>query len=151
MYKRQPTELCEKLATGKGFTAYRSNYRDSSPQREPFPEELTEQERRSSVLFNVYPNFVITVGPNCAVFLILLPETPETVNIKMGILVQEGADDLPETEAYINLAHEFNAEDRMMLEAMQKNSRSVHRPPSPLAPEALEGTCLLYTSPSPRD
>ena len=42
------------------------------------------------MLFNVYPNFVITVGPNCAVFLILLPETPETVNIKMGILVQEG-------------------------------------------------------------
>ena len=140
-----PIELCEKLATGKGFTAYRSKYRDSSPQREPFPEELTEQERRSSVLFNVYPNFVITVGPNCAVFLILLPETPETVNIKMGILVQEGAEDLPETEAYINLAHEFNAEDRMMLEAVQKNSRSAHRPPSPLAPEALEGTIWDFT------
>ena len=140
-----PTELCEKLATGKGFTAYRSNYRDTATQREPFPEELTAQERRSSVLFNVYPNFVITAGPNCAVPLILFPETPETVNIKMGILVQEGADDLPETEAYINLAHEFNAEDRMMLEAVQKNSRSAHRPPSPLAPEALEGTIWDFT------
>ena len=140
-----PTELCEKLATGNGFTAYRSNYRNSSPQREPFPEALTAQERRSSVLFNAYPNLVITVGPNCAVFLILLPETPETVNIKMGILVQEGADDLPETEAYINLAHEFNAEDRMMLEAMQKNSCSAHRPPAPLAPQALEGTIWDFT------
>ena len=140
-----PTELCEKLASGRGFTAYRSNYRDSSQQREPFPKELTETERRSSVLFSVYPNFVITVGPNCAVFLILLPETPESVNIKMGILVQEGADDLPETQAYIQLAHEFNAEDRAMLEAMQRNTRTAHRPSSPLAPAALEGTIWDFT------
>lgn len=140
-----PTELCEKLASGRAFTAYRSNYRDASQQREPFPEELTAQERRSSVLFSVYPNFVITVGPNCAVFLILLPETPESVNIKMGVLVQDGADDLPDTDAYIRLAHEFNAEDRAMLEAMQRNTRTAHRPASPLAPEALEGTIWDFT------
>lgn len=140
-----PTELCEKLAQGEGFTAYRSNYRPSSPQREPFPKDLTEKERRSSVLFNIYPNFVITVGPNCAVFLILLPETSETVNIKMGVLVQEGADDLPETKAYIDLAHEFNAEDKATLEAMQKNTKTAHRPMMPLAPEAYEGTVWDFT------
>ena len=140
-----PTELCEKLASGAAFTAYRSNYRDSSQQREPFPKELTEQERRSSVLFSVYPNFVITVGPNCAVFLILLPETSESVNIKMGILVQDGADDLPDTKAYIQLAHEFNAEDRAMLEAMQRNTRTAHRPVSPLAPDSFEGTIWDFT------
>ena len=140
-----PTELCEKLASGEGFTAYRSNYRDSSQQREPFPKELTEQERRSSVLFSVFPNFVITVGPNCAVFLILLPETSQTVNIKMGILVQAGADDLQATTDYINLAHEFNAEDRAMLEAMQRNTRTKHRPVSSLAPESFEGTIWDFT------
>ena len=140
-----PTRLCEKLASGPGFTAYRSNYDPTFPQREPFPEDLTEQERRSSVLFNVYPNFVITVGPNCAVFLILLPESSETVNIKLGVLVQEGADDLPETAEYIALAHEFNAEDKATLEAMQKNTKTAHRPMAPLAPDALEGTIWDFT------
>lgn len=140
-----PTELCEKLASGAGFTAYRSNYRPTFPQREPFPPSLTAQERRSSVLFSVYPNFVITVGPNCAVFLILLPEVADKVNIKMGVLVQEGADDLPETHAYIDLAHEFNAEDKEILEAIQKNNRSGLRAQAPLAPEALEGTIWDFT------
>ena len=140
-----PTELCEKLASGEGFTAYRSNYRDTSQQREPFPKDLTAQERRSSVLFSVFPNFVITIGPNCAVFLILLPETAETVNLKMGVLVQEGADHLQDTADYINLAHEFNAEDRAILEAIQRNTRTAHRPVSPLAPESFEGTIWDFT------
>jgi choline monooxygenase len=140
-----PTELCEKLASSSSFTAYRSNYRPESTQREPFPADLTEQERRSSVLFAVYPNFVITVGPNCAVFLMLLPETAESVNIKMGVLVQDGADYLPETVAYINLAHEFNKEDRATLEAMQRNTRTGFRAPRPLAPEDQEGTVWDFT------
>ena len=140
-----PTELCEKLASCDAFTAYRSNYRPESGQREPFPPDLTGQERRSSVLFAVYPNFVITVGPNCAVFLILRPETPESVNIKMGVLVQDGADDLPETAAYIKLAHEFNEEDRATLEAMQRNTRTGFRPLQPLAPENQEGTVWDFT------
>ncbi|MGC6484625.1 MAG: aromatic ring-hydroxylating oxygenase subunit alpha [Candidatus Puniceispirillales bacterium] len=140
-----PTELCEKLPHGQAFTAYRSNYRPASPQRTPFPETLTAQEQRSSVLFTIYPNFLITVGPNCAVFLILLPEEPEAVRIKMGVLVQDGADDLPATKAYIDLAHAFNAEDRAILEAMQKNARSATRTTAPLAPDAYEGTIWDFT------
>lgn len=140
-----PTELCEKLANSPQFTAYRSNYRPESEQRKPYPEGLTQQELRSSVLFNVYPNFLITVGPNCAVFLILLPEEAESVNIKMGVLVQEGADDAPGTKAYIELAHEFNAEDKATLEAMQKNTKTAYRPTAPLAPADYEGTVWDFT------
>ena len=140
-----PTSLCEKLSAGEGYTAYRSNYHPDAPQRTPFPKNLTRKEQRSSVLFSVYPNFVITVGPNCAVFLILLPEEANKVNIKMGILVQEDADDLPETKAYIDLAHAFNAEDKEILEAIQKTNRSSIRPPAPLGPEALEGTIWDFT------
>ena len=140
-----PTELCEKLASGEGFTAYRSNYRPSSPQRLPFPADLTPKEQRSSVLVNIYPNFVITVGPNCAVFLILLPVRVESVVIKMGVLVQDGSDDLAETKAYIDLAHAFNAEDKATLEAIQKNAKTSFRPIAHLAPEALEGTIWDFT------
>lgn len=140
-----PTELCEKLPHGETFTAYRSNYRPSFPQRTPFPESLTKKEQRSSVLFTIHPNFLITVGPNCAVFLILLPEQADAVNIKMGVLVQEGADDLPATKAYIDLAHEFNAEDKAILEVMQKNTRSTNKGTAPLAPDALEGTIWDFT------
>jgi len=140
-----PTELCEKLASGEGFTAYRSNYRPSSPQRLPFPADLTSKEQRSSVLVNIYPNFVITVGPNCAVFLILLPVRVESVVIKMGVLVQDGSDDLAETKAYIDLAHAFNAEDKATLEAIQKNAKTNFRPIAHLAPEAFEGTIWDFT------
>ena len=63
----------------------------------------------------------------------------------MGVLVQEGADDLPETAEYIALAHEFNAEDKATLEAMQKNTKTAHRPMAPLAPDALEGTIWDFT------
>jgi len=134
-----------KLASGDGFTAYRSNYRPSSPQRLPFPADLTPKEQRSSVLVNIYPNFVITVGPNCAVFLILLPVRVESVVIKMGVLVQDGADDLAETKAYIDLAHAFNAEDKATLEAIQKNAKTSFRPIAHLAPEAFEGTIWDFT------
>lgn len=140
-----PTALCEKLSAGEGYTAYRSNYHPDAPQRTPFPKNLTSKEQRSSVLFSIYPNFVITVGPNCAVFLILLPEVAHKVNIKIGILVQEDSDDLPETKAYIDLAHAFNAEDKAILEAIQKTNRSSIRLPAPLAPEALEGTIWDFT------
>ena len=46
----------------------------------------------------------------------------------MGILVQAGADDLQATTDYINLAHEFNAEDRAMLEAIQRNTKNETSP-----------------------
>lgn len=140
-----PTELCEKLGQSEQFTAYRSNYRPEAEQRTPFPEDLTPKEQRSSVLFTVYPNFLITVGPNCAVFLILLPEEVGSVNIKMGVLVQDGADDLDATKEYIEMAHEFNAEDRATLEAMQKNTRTAFRPTAPLGPEDYEGTIWDFT------
>lgn len=140
-----PTRLCEKLTAGEAFTAYRSNYHPDAPQRTPFPKNLTAKEQRSSVLFSIYPNFLITVGPNCAVFLILLPEQAGSVNIKMGILIQDGADDLPETKAYIDLAHAFNAEDKAILEVMQKANRSSIRTMAPLGPEALEGTIWDFT------
>jgi phenylpropionate dioxygenase-like ring-hydroxylating dioxygenase large terminal subunit len=140
-----PTNLCEKLGNGSRYTAYRSNYHEDFPQRKPFPEGLTPKERRSSVLFCVYPNFVITVGPNCAIFLILLPDTPQSVNIRMGVLVQDGADDLQATKDYISLAHEFNAEDKAVLEVMQKTTGTAFRPMAPLGPSDLEGTIWDFT------
>ncbi len=140
-----PTDLCVKLDNSPQFTAYRANYRPDAEPRTPYPEGLTADERRSSILFNVYPNLVVTAGPNCGVFLILLPEDAGSVKIKMGILVQNGADDLPSTKSYTDLAHKFNAEDKITLEAMQKNTRTKHRPMSPLAPADYEGTVWDFT------
>ena len=69
------------------------------------------------MLFSVYPNF--HCWPELCCFPDPLPEVAD-MNIKMGVLVQEGADDLPETHAYIDLAHEFNAEDRKSLKRSRK-------------------------------
>ena len=52
----------------------------------------------------------------------------------MGVLVQDGADDLAETKACIDLASAFNAEDKATLEAIQKNAKTSIRPIAHLAP-----------------
>lgn len=140
-----PTHLCEKMTSGPTFTAYRSHYRPEAADRGPFLPELTTEERRSSVLFSAFPNFMIAVGPNAALWLALLPEEPESVAVKMGVAINPGTEDAPATREYIELCHEFSAEDRQILETQQKNMRSRLRPSVPLAPENLEGTIWDFT------
>ena len=77
--------------------------------------------------------------------MILLPVRVESVVIKMGVLVQDGSDDLAETKAYIDLAQAFNSEDKVTLEAIQKNAKTSFRPVAHLAPEEFEGTIWDFT------
>ena len=58
----------------------------------------------------------------------------------MGMLVQEEADELPQTQDYINLANAFNSEDRRSLEVIQKNNSSMIRTKAPVGQETLEDT-----------
>ena len=84
-----PTRLCEKLASGPGLPLTgqimtRLSRNVSRSRR------LNRTRTRSSVLFNVYPNFVITVGPNCAVFLILLPKPLKPSISRWGFWSKKG-------------------------------------------------------------
>ena len=71
-----PTSLCEKIPGDENFTAYKSHFVPSWPERGPFPAELTAAEKRYSVLFCVFPSMVVAYAPNMTLYMCLRPRAP---------------------------------------------------------------------------
>ena len=140
LHPMMPTTLCERLEVGAGCSAYRANYRPGTPQRTPFPEALTEHERRSSLLFSIFPNLVIAIGPSTALYLCIFAETTESLRIRWGLLAHQGEEGEAAALEYEDLVRAFNAEDKATLETLQKGLRSLHFQTGPLAPADYEGT-----------
>ncbi len=144
-----PTKLCKKVPGEDGFTAYRAYYDPGSPDRTPHPAKLTEAERRNSVLFCVYPSFVISVATNCTLFLCLRPSAPGQVAIRWGVAGFGTDPEAQEVKDYVALCNEFNAEDREKLETLHKALNTRMFRSGPLAPDDFEGTIwdfLLYVA-----
>jgi phenylpropionate dioxygenase-like ring-hydroxylating dioxygenase large terminal subunit len=135
-----PTALCEKLPDGPGFTGYRSNFHPTCPERGPYHQDLTAQERRSDVFYCVYPSFVVGFAPHFTLYMCLRPITVDTVGIRWGITGVPDDPESPIVTDYIRLCKAFCAEDRAMLESLQKGLKSRYYTPGPLAPDNVEGT-----------
>ena len=134
-----PTSLCKKMENGAYHTGYYAKYTPDYPDRKPFPEGLTEEERRQSPMFWVAPNHVVGLATNNCVYMSLLPDGPDGVRIKWGVLSTAEADSKP-AQDYVALCHEFNAEDKLKLETLQIGLKSAHFTPGLLAGDDLEGT-----------
>jgi choline monooxygenase len=135
-----PTALCEKLSDGPAFTGYRSNFNPTCPERGPYDEDLTTQERRSDVFYCVYPSFVVGVCPHFTLYMCLRPLTVDTVGIRWGVTGVPNDPDSPIVKDYIALCKAFCDEDRATLESLQKGLKSQYYAPGPLAPDNFEGT-----------
>jgi len=135
-----PTALARKLPGGAGYTAYAAGYAPDFPQRAPFHPDLSEDERKQSLLFCVYPSFVATTAPNCTLFMCLRPDGVDRVAIRWGVIGHSEDPKAPEVQTYIDIAQAFNAEDREKLETLQKGLKSRFYEPGFLGPEDLEGT-----------
>ncbi len=135
-----PTTLCEKLPNQPGFTGYRSNFHPTCPERGPYHEDLTAQERRSDVFYCVYPSFVVGFCPHFTLYMCLRPLTVDTVGIRWGITGVPNDSESPVVKDYIKLCKAFCEEDRATLESLQKGLKSRHYTPGPLAPDNFEGT-----------
>lgn len=135
-----PTELCEYVEGNGHFSAYRAHYTPDSAQRAPHHPELSQEERRFSFLFSVFPNLVVTYMPHQTVYLCLRPKTVDSVAIRWGIAGHEQNPDAESIAKYVAFADAFNAEDRAKLETLQKGMHSSFYEPGPLAAENLEGT-----------
>ena len=135
-----PTQLCKKVPGEDAWTAYRSYYDPNYPPRGPFHEDMTEDEQKNSVLFNVFPSFVIAVAANYTLYLCLRPAGVDKVAIRWGIAgLKEDPND-PEVVAYIDLCKAFNIEDKEKLETLQIAQNTRYYKPGYLAPDDLEGT-----------
>ena len=135
-----PTQLCRKVRGEDRWTAYRSYYHPDFPPRGPFHDDMTEDEQRNTVLFNVFPSFVAGVAANYTLFLCLLPAGADRVAIRWGVAGFKTDPDDEEVVAYVDLCKAFNAEDRAKLETLQKAQNTRYYASGPLAPDDLEGT-----------
>ena len=140
LHPMTPTALCEKVPGGEAFTAYKSHFVPSYPERGPYHPDLTPAERRYSVLFCVFPSFVVAYAPNATLYMCLRPAAVDRVAIRWGIASTVAAPASPVVQNYVALCNGFNAEDREKLETLQQGLRSRYYTPGPLAPADVEGT-----------
>ncbi len=136
-----PTKLCGKFEeTGEGYTGYHAFYDPDWPDRGPFHQDLTEDERRNSLLTCAYPSFLMSVATHYTLFLCLRPISATKVAIRWGFAGFNPDPEFDETQNYATLCNEFNAEDREKLETLTKALRTKYYEPGPLAPDDFEGT-----------
>jgi phenylpropionate dioxygenase-like ring-hydroxylating dioxygenase large terminal subunit len=135
-----PTALCEKVPGDRFFTAYRSHFDPAWPERGPYHPDLTPAERRYSLLFCVFPSFVVSYAPNFTLYMCLRPASVDDVAIRWGIAGHAAGPGRPETKAYVELCKSFNAEDRAKLETLQRGLKTRYLSSGRLAPADVEGT-----------
>ncbi len=135
-----PTSGCVKVPGEEGWTAYRSYYDPNYPPRGPFHKDLTEDERKNTILFNVFPSFVCAIATNFTLFLCLRPAGADKVGIRWGVAGLKDEPDSGEVKAYVDLCNAFNAEDREKLETLQIAQNTRYYRSGPLAPADYEGT-----------
>ncbi|MEM9773895.1 MAG: aromatic ring-hydroxylating dioxygenase subunit alpha [Chloroflexota bacterium] len=134
-----PTSLCVKMPHDDYFTGYWAKYDPSYPERLPYPEGLTKEETRQSPMFAINPNHVIGLATNACVYMCLRPHGPDQVAIRWGVISTAEPDDQSAID-YVELCHEFNAEDKEKLETLQKGLKSRYLKTGYLAPADFEGT-----------
>ncbi len=134
-----PTQLCRKVPGEDRWTAYRSYYDPEFPPRGPFHDDMTEDEQRNTVLFNIFPSFVVAVAANYTLYLCLRPAGADRVAIRWGVAGFKTDPRDPEVVAYVELCKSFNAEDKEKLETLQKAQNTRYFSGGPLAPDDLEG------------
>lgn len=135
-----PTQLCRKVPGEERWTAYRSYYDPTFPPRGPFHEDMTEDEQRNTVLFNIFPSFVVAVAANYTLYLCLRPAGVDKVAIRWGVAGFKTDPQDEEVIRYVDLCKAFNAEDQAKLETLQRAQNTRYFRSGPLAPEDLEGT-----------
>lgn len=135
-----PTGLSKKAASGPGFTSYNANYPEAAPARGQGAPGLTDEQRRRSSLYSVFPCQVASQAATLLVSLSIRPLTVDSISVRWTMSTY--GDDLDEEtlQARIALWEEVNREDREKLERMQTALGSRHATGGPLAGEDYEGT-----------
>lgn len=135
-----PTGLSRKALSGPGFTSYNANYPDSAAGRGEGAPGLSDEMRRRSSLYAVFPCQVASQAATLLASLCILPLTADSITVRWTLSTY--GDDLDEEtlQARIKLWEEVNREDREKLEKMQIALGSRHATGGPLAGEDYEGT-----------
>ncbi len=139
LHKITPTRLCEKIPGGEGYTGYKSGYPTRLPQRKPHHPDLTEAEKRYSMMFWVYPAHVVALGPDTISYLCLRPRSANEVVLKVGRATFDPKPARKTIKAMSSNTQTFD-EDRAQIERLQAGLNSRYAERYPLGPPDLEGT-----------
>ncbi len=135
-----PTNLCKKFSAGRAYTGYNAHYPGSAPERHGAHPDLTEQERRQSRLFCIYPSLVVSVSADMTAWLALQPNGVDKVSVRWGLASSQADLTDEQKRGQIDKWQEINAEDHAILEQLQIGLTSVLFAGGALAPADLEGT-----------
>jgi len=135
-----PTRLCEKYPGNDAYTGYFAYYDPTYPERGPFHPDLTEDERRRSVMGVIYPGMLFGVGTDFALFVLVRPCGVDRVALRWMVTGQDPDPELAGAKHYVELCRNFNAEDREKLETLHLGLKSRYLETGPLAHADYEGT-----------
>lgn len=135
-----PTELCEKFPGDEAFTGFFARYAPNLPARGYAHEDMTEDEKRKSVMALVYPGLMLGVVSNFTIYVCARPRGVGQVAMRWGITSFNDDPDDPALLDYVSLCREFFEEDREKLVTLQSAQRSKYFETGRLAPADFEGT-----------
>ncbi len=134
-----PTNLCQKLSSGKHHTSYIANYTEAAPARDNHHPELTAEQCRQSRLFCIYPSLVASVSADTLAFFMLQPNGLDKVSVKWGLASFEQHLTEDQKQARIDKWRAINEEDHAILQRLQTGLRSSYYQGGVMAPEQFEG------------
>ncbi len=140
LHPMTPTRLCEKIPGGVGYTGYKSHYSDSFSGRTQCHADMTDEERKLSMMVWVYPGFVAAISPNSAVYMSITPTGATELQTRWDVIAREEVFEEDQAEERLNFARSFNLEDRERLLDVQKGLASRFATRGYLAPPDYEGT-----------
>jgi len=135
-----PTGLSRKSMSDDSFTSYCANYPDTATSRGVGAPGLTDEERRRSTLFNLFPTQIASQAATLLVSFSVKPLAVDKIRVRWTLSTYGDELTQDELEERIALWLEVNREDREKLERMQKALSSRHAPSGQLAPRDYEGT-----------
>ena len=135
-----PTRLCEKIPGGEGYTAYKSHYPLDFPQRKPYHDDITAEEKRYSMMFCVYPSHVVGLTPNGIVYTCVRPCSVGKVEMRWGVATFGQKPTRKRVKEMVALYDAVIAEDRGQLEQLWRGMNSRYAERSLLGPPDLEGS-----------
>lgn len=135
-----PTNLCRHSIQGENFTSYIANYAAAAPSRSSHSPKLSDDEKRQSKLFCVFPSLVVSVSPDTLVYLALQPDGTDRVWVKWGISSYESGLSAKEKSERVRKWQTINHEDHEILKNLHRGHQSNLYHGGVLGPADLEGT-----------
>ena len=139
-----PTRLCEHFPAGEGYFGYFSHYPGDLPQRGTYHPDVTAFERGCSVMFAIPPSFVAGVGGHMTNYVCLQPKSVDNVHAKLGLTYLDNDAPVAKKDETADFFLSVMAEDKVMLERLQRGLHSRFYQPGPLASINYEGNVLDF-------